>query len=450
MSFDQGPKQERESRSIDLRKFRIFFDFQIARLQEQSGKVTDERMKKRFTDEALKWRNKKMLFDRFFSGAGLMDAKSIQAILLKQEESLGIQIADPKYSAFHDRYIEESHLCHELYDLASTMESSAPNKAFDTWVENRDREVAEKRAAEQANRSAVLQQNNNRAEQKSFLEAEKVREEMELLEDFTRESRGRFQSSIPPLQEVGNSTAGFQSRIENCFQESDRSWAIGTFGNLARMETGSSIRRDPKGFGDMRHLEAQAEQDGTHEFCLFQEAAPVISYTTKEEEVIEPGLFFNKKRKVQKSVETGRQVRKMKDVDPHSTSNEEAVDFLYTAMTAGGDRGYRDYSGRDGNYLLIHVSLPRSLAERLSKKISEDPLFARKLVEKYVLEKVKIPEEFWKKGVVEGDSEQQRPVPLRPPFEEWTAQFGGPTKMAFQNGLESGSRVQVVDMKEKK
>lgn len=111
----------------------------------------------------------------------------------------------------------------------------------------------------------------------------------------------------------------------------------------------------------------------------------------------------------------------------HDTYNED--DLKKRMGREKGSFSYMDYSGRGGQFLMVDVIIPESVARQLAEKIKEDPAFARRLADyvcKQDLRGKATPEEwegFWKEG------KGANGFPLRPPYEDWASLRGGQSKM---------------------
>lgn len=97
---------------------------------------------------------------------------------------------------------------------------------------------------------------------------------------------------------------------------------------------------------------------------------------------------------------------------------EPAVRFGYAYWPSSsypGPAEYREVNGsRSGNVLTVEAVLPKSVADKLAREISENPETAREVVERLVLERGGVDPAEWRDG--RGFLDGRRSNPMRPPW----------------------------------
>ena len=94
--------------------------------------------------------------------------------------------------------------------------------------------------------------------------------------------------------------------------------------------------------------------------------------------------------------------------------NEPVVRFTYYIPQTE----WRDYSGRQGQMMVVEIVLPESAAKELEQILKRDPAAMRQIVEEVMKKRFLEDPGDWEKSQGYGDS-------LRPPYEVWDAEPNG-------------------------
>lgn len=247
---------------------------------------------------------------------------------------------------------------------------------------------------------------------------ERERNEREVLDAILRDGASQMHTSL--RSELGGSgSSGFQTRVDRKFG----------------MEAGSSARplflnasgRQASEF----EMQSMLKPMGINEIVDCNRVQEDV-FEDREVEVAKSGLagMFGQKEKRRERVKTG--TRTVMHSEKVAGGKQEAlVQLNYRTVDDADNAQFRDYSNRTGQMLNVIIRLPESLARKSMELMKTDPAFIRKMVEQAVLKQQGIPEETWKNG------EKNAGVPLRPPYDQWSAQHGGKSKIYVRSDLDA-------------
>jgi len=162
------------------------------------------------------------------------------------------------------------------------------------------------------------------------------------------------------------------------------------------------------------------KQNGINEAVTI---SPVSTEVYGEKEFTK-GTFFKKKEKIQ--VETGMRDMNFDEIK-EGGGKERAYRFVYKTIDDEKSIFRDQINGRGGQYTFAELYMPESKALEVLKEIKSKPKFARELVEKLV--KDEMNQDQWNGGK---DNDGRDRAPLRPPYEEWTKNKKGESKMYIQ------------------
>ncbi len=182
---------------------------------------------------------------------------------------------------------------------------------------------------------------------------------------------------------------------------------------------------------DDRNLNKTYGDKGIYEGVVF---SPVSKNVYEEVEVPGRKKMFGREPATKEHRITGTQPMLASEVVAGAT-DEPAVEMTYRTFgdtSYSQETEYKVSDGRTGNYLVVSVVMPQSVAAKLEQDAKADPKIIRTVAEKAMLENTGIPEAAWRTG-----DEHTRGRPMRPPYERWAKASGGQSKMYFQ---EPGSK----------
>ena len=105
---------------------------------------------------------------------------------------------------------------------------------------------------------------------------------------------------------------------------------------------------------------------------------------------------------------------------PGGKENEQVYKISYSVqgiLSQNRELGYKDYSGRVGQYLRMEILVPKTTAEEFLQRLKDNPTLIRELAKIFAIENTEISEETWEKG-----DEHTNGHPLKPPYELWDKQ----------------------------